>query len=43
MLMSDGVPVTELLSLSEQDVMSHDYRGGIDVLQQKRDALLKFV
>lgn len=43
MLVQDGVAISELLSLSEQEVLAHDYRGGVDVLQQKRDALLRFV
>lgn len=43
MLVQDGVAISELLSLSEQEVLAHDYRGGVDVLQQKRAALLKFV
>lgn len=43
MLVQDGVAISELLSLSEQEVLAHDYRGGVDVLQQKRAALMKFV
>jgi DNA repair exonuclease SbcCD ATPase subunit len=43
MFVQDGVSISELLSLSEQEVLVHGYRNGIDVLQQKRAALMKFV
>jgi DNA repair exonuclease SbcCD ATPase subunit len=43
MFVQDGVAISELLSLSEQEVLARGYQSGIDVLQQKRAALLKFV
>lgn len=39
----DGTPIAETLALTDQEVLAYGYQGGIDLLQRKRAALLRFV
>jgi seryl-tRNA synthetase len=39
----DGTPLSEVLALTDQEVLAHGYQGGIDLLQRKRAILLRYV
>lgn len=42
-VMVAGNPIAETLALTDVEVLAHQYDGGIDLLQRKRAALLRFV
>lgn len=39
----DGTPLSEVLALTDQEVLAHGHDGGIALLQEKRAVLLRYV